>query len=165
MSTTDLPTVDSTLDLVLERVLAAPVDRVWRALTTPEQLKQWFVPRPWQLADCEVDLRPGGIFRTVMRGPEGEEFDSTGCFLDVVPQARLVHTGVLGPDFRPKPVVPGAPEFTAVISLTAVDGGTRYRAHVMHRSTEDQQAHSAMGFHEGWGATLDQMVELLQASA
>jgi hypothetical protein len=57
-------------DLVLERVLDAPRELVWRAMTTPEHLKRWWAPRPYQTTECEIDLRPGGAFRTRMVGPE-----------------------------------------------------------------------------------------------
>src|SRR5215510_9143120 len=69
------------LDLVLERVIDIPPQKVWRAWTTPEQLKRWFTPKPWTTVDCEIYLRPGGIFRTVMRSPEGQEFPGAGCYL------------------------------------------------------------------------------------
>lgn len=60
---------DPKLDLVLERVVDVPRELVWKARTTPEHLKKWFTPAPWTTVDCEIDLRPGGIFRTVMRSP------------------------------------------------------------------------------------------------
>ena len=58
---------DPRLDILLERTVAAPVKRVWAAWTVPARLHEWFVPSPYTLTDCEVDLRPGGVFRTVMR--------------------------------------------------------------------------------------------------
>ena len=69
---------DPKLDLVLERVVDVPRELVWKAWTTPEHLKHWFVPKPWTITDCEIDLRRGGIFRTVMRSPEGQEFPNVG---------------------------------------------------------------------------------------
>ena len=48
-----------------------PRELVWLAWTTPEHVKQWFTPAPWTTVDCEIDLRPGGIFRTVMRFHQG----------------------------------------------------------------------------------------------
>jgi uncharacterized protein YndB with AHSA1/START domain len=60
---------DPKLDLVLERIVDVPRERVWMAGTTPEHVKKWFTPVPWQTVDCEIDLRPGGIFRRVMRSP------------------------------------------------------------------------------------------------
>ena len=73
MSTATVQT-DSKLDLVLERVVDVPRELVWAAWTKPEHIMKWFTPAPWTTVDCEIDLRPGGIFRTVMRSPEGQEF-------------------------------------------------------------------------------------------
>jgi uncharacterized protein YndB with AHSA1/START domain len=80
----DLPATDPELDLVLERVVDVPPALVWRAWTEPERLKRWFTPKPWQTVECEIDLRPGGIFRTTMRSPEGEDTPHVGCYLEVV---------------------------------------------------------------------------------
>ncbi len=82
---------DPRLDLVLERIVGVPRALVWTAWTVPEHVKKWFTPAPWTTVDCEIDLRPGGIFRTVMRSPEGKEFANVGCFLEVVEnqKARL----------------------------------------------------------------------------
>lgn len=146
------------LDLVLTREVDVPPHLVWRAWTEPELLKQWFTPVPWRTTECEIDLRPGGIFRTVMRGPAGEVNDSTGCFLEVVPNQRLVFTDALGPGFRPMP----KPFMTAVISLEAIPGGTRYIARAMHKDDADREAHAAMGFDQGWGTALDQLVALMR---
>jgi uncharacterized protein YndB with AHSA1/START domain len=51
--------------------------------------------------DCEIDLRPGGIFRTTMRSPEGEEFPNFGCYLEVIPNEQLIWTNALQPGYRP----------------------------------------------------------------
>ena len=65
-----------TFDLVLERTLDAPRDLVWAAQTQPEHLKHWFAPKPYEITEAEVDLKPGGIFRVRMFGPDG--FDNQG---------------------------------------------------------------------------------------
>ena len=126
---------DPKLDLVLERVVDVPAELVWRAWTTPEHLKKWFTPVPWETVDCEIDLRPGGIFRTVMRGPEGQQFDNTGCYLEIVENEKLVWTGALGPGYRPRPASftsGGAFLMTAVISLLPLGQRTKYTALVIH---------------------------------
>jgi uncharacterized protein YndB with AHSA1/START domain len=70
MTRTITDKLDAKLDLVLERIVDVPPKLVWAAWTTPEFLKQWFTPAPWETVDCEIDLRPGGVFRFVMRSPE-----------------------------------------------------------------------------------------------
>src|SRR4029077_16465362 len=83
------------LDLLLERVVDVPPELVWAAWTVPEHVKQWFTPAPWTTVDCEIDLRPGGIFRTVMRSPEGQEFPNVGCYLEIIKSRKLVWTVAL----------------------------------------------------------------------
>ena len=151
------------LDLVLERVVPVSPDRIWRAWTEPEQLKQWFCPRPWRTTECEIDLRPGGVFRTVMQSPEGEDMEpGIGCYLEIVPNERLVWTGALGPGFRPVTSASDELVFTAIIAIEPAEGGSKYTAIAMHRDPEGAAKHKEMGFHEGWGAALDQLVELAQ---
>ena len=78
------------LDLVLERIVDVPKELVWKAWTTPEYLKKWFTPAPVETVDCEIDLRPGGIFKTIMRMPDGQEMSNAGCYLEVVENEKLV---------------------------------------------------------------------------
>jgi len=65
------PAINPKLDLVLVRVVDVPRHLVWEAWTKPEHLKVWFCPKPWGVSDCEIDLRPGGVFRTTMLSPDG----------------------------------------------------------------------------------------------
>jgi len=149
---------DPERDLVIEREIDVPVSLVWKAWTTPAHLRNWFVPRPWSVTDCEMDLRPGGICRTVMRSPEGQEFPNVGCYLEVVPEQRLVFTDTLLPGFRPAP----EPFFTAALLLAPNGSGTRYTAIAFHGSDEARRKHEAMGFYDGWNTVIDQMVESIK---
>ncbi len=153
-------TMNPELDLLLEREIDVPPEAVWSAWTTPAQLMQWFCPLPYTTIKCEIDLRPGGKFHTTMRSPEGEEFPGTGCYLEVVPNERLVFTSALGPGFRPNVTSENDFPFTAVITLEATSGGTKYSALAMHADAKGCTSHAAMGFHDGWGKALDQLVEL-----
>lgn len=151
------------LDLLLERTVDVPPELVWRAWTEPDLLKQWFCPVPWGVADAEMDVRPGGIFRTTFRSPEGRLFPNLGCYLDVVPNKRLVWTDALGPGYRPS--VKGYLEkffITAAIQLEPAGKGTRYRAMAIHNDAESRQKHSDMGFQDGWGTVLTQLVDLVK---
>ena len=160
-----LTAFDPTLDLLLVRTTDAPVERVWEAWTNPEQLKQWWTPAPWKTVEAETDLRPGGIFRTVMLSPEGEKFPNLGSYLEVIPNERLVWTAALKPGFRPQATsVLGEILFTAVITFEkTATGGTKYTARVMHQTEEHRQKHEDMGFVGGWSAVWDQLVALIQA--
>lgn len=149
---------DPALDLVLERFIDVPPSAVWRAYTQPEDLKKWFCPRPWQTVECAIELVPGGIFHTVMQGPEGQRHDNTGCYLVVEENRRLIWTGNLGPGFRPQD--PGPMPMTAIITLEAQGSGTLYRAVVQHKDEAGRATHESMGFTLGWGAALDQLVAL-----
>jgi uncharacterized protein YndB with AHSA1/START domain len=166
-ATAPRPAVDPKLDLVLERVIDVPPEKVFAAWTRPELMKQWFTPKPWQTTDVEVDLRPGGIFRTVMRGPEGEENAGTGCILEVVENRKLVWTGAMGPGYRPQSPeeIAKAPFlFTAMVTMEPEGAGTRYRAVAIHADEAGAKAHEQMGFTVGWGMALDQLVELMKRS-
>ena len=153
---------DSKLDLLLERIVDVPRELVWMAWTTPEHLKKWFTPVPWKTIDCEIDLRPGGIFRTVMQSPEGKDFPNLGSYVEVIPHEKLVWTNALLPGFRPiygPTACPGEEfAFTAVLSLEQHANGTKYTALVIHADEESRKKHEALGFHEGWGKALDQLV-------
>ena len=157
------------LDLVLERVVDVPRELIWAAWTTPEQIKKWFCPLPWKTIDCEIDLRPGGVFRTVMRSPEGQEFPNAGCYLEIINNQKLVWTNALAPGFRPvgQPVASPGHEceeflFTVTISLEPHGTGTKYSALVMHMDKDSRIKHEKMGFHDGWGAALDQLVAMIK---
>ncbi|MBA4758361.1 SRPBCC family protein [Sphingosinicella sp.] len=153
-------TPDPTLDLVLDREIDVPVELVWEAWTSPESIKEWFCPKPWSVSSCEIDLRPGGRFNTVMRSPEGDEFPNSGCYLEVVPNKRLVFTDTLLPGFRPSP----KPFFTAALLLEPTATGTRYTAIAIHGNEETRKQHEEMGFHDGWGTVVDQLVAHIKAS-
>lgn len=151
--------VDPKLDLVLEREIDVPVELVWTAWTTPRHIREWFVPKPWTITACEIDLRPGGAFNTTMRSPEGDEFPNSGCYLEIVPNRRMVWTDTLLPGFRPAP----KPFFTAALLLEPNGHGTRYTAIAIHGDEETRKSHEEMGFFDGWGTVASQMVEYIKA--
>ena len=151
-------------DLVLERTLDAPVSLVWKAYTDPEHLKRWFAPKPYEITECELDLRPGGIFRIRMTGPDN--FDTghgtAGCVLEVVEREKLTWTSALGPGYRPNQLGEGCESFpmTAVVTFAdAGNGKTHYRAVALHKDETDRDTHEKMGFHDGWGTVSRQLEE------
>ena len=79
-------------DLVIERIFDAPREQVWRAWTEPELFMRWWGPSNFTSPSCRMDVRPGGSYIWSMRDPGGNDYFSTGSFLEVVPPERLVYT-------------------------------------------------------------------------
>lgn len=156
------------LDLVLERVVDISPALIWRAWTEPQHLVKWFTPKPWETIECDFDLRPGGKFFTVMQSPEGEQFPSTGCYLDVVANRKLIWTNAMEPGYRPIAKKSGPSScgdflFTAALTLEPVGTGTKYTATVIHSEEAGRKQHEEMGFHDGWGTALDQLVAYMKS--
>lgn len=143
-------------ELILTRLIDAPPGKVYSAWTEPALLKQWFCPKPWTVASAELDVRPGGASAIVMRSPEGQEFPSTGVYLEVVENQRLVFTDAYTRAWEPS----AKPFMTGIITFENEGGQTRYTARVLHWSAADRKTHEEMGFHEGWGKATDQLAEL-----
>lgn len=147
-------------ELVLDRVLDAPRDAVWRCWTDPKLLEQWFCPKPWYVTDVVLELHPGGEFSSVMHGPEGEEFPNTGVTLEVIEGRKLVFTDAFKPGWLPS----GRPFMAAEVTLEdAGEGRTRYVATARHWTEEALKEHEAMGFHPGWNAAADQLETLAKS--
>ncbi len=142
-------------ELTISRFISAPPAKVWRAWSTPEHLAQWWIPEPIECQVVKLDLRPGGGFETRMRQGDGDfEPHVEGCFLDVVPEQRLVFTTALGEGWQPlEPWL----ALTAIIAFEAEGDGTRYSARVLHKTPADSRKHEEMGFYDGWGTTIDQL--------
>ena len=150
-------TINPKLDFVLERFIDAPKHLVWEALTKPEHLKEWYMPKPWgAVSNCEMDVRPGGIFSINIATAEGE-LPNLGCFLEVIPMQRLVWTSMLFPGYRPA-VFDDIP-ITAIVTMETVGTGTRYVFTALHRDEADLEKNKASGFYQGTEIAVDQFVE------
>jgi uncharacterized protein YndB with AHSA1/START domain len=146
---------DPRLDFAIERFIDAPVQLVWEALTSPEHIKEWYMPKAWgRVAKCKLDLRPGGIFSIDIAVGDGREVPNVGCVLDVVPTERLVWTSMLFPGYRPA-VFDDIP-ITAVMTMKSEGTGTRYVFTALHRDEEDFQKNKTSGFYEGTEIAIDQ---------
>ena len=124
--------------LTIDRMLDAPVEKLWRCWTEPELFQQWFCPRPWYVTGVRMDLRPGGEFHSVFNGPDGESFENAGVFLDVEPLRRLVSTDAFRPGW-----IPSGRAFMAAETLFEDAGGgkTRYVARAMHWDRDTLEEH------------------------
>ena len=155
-------TIDPKLDFAIERFIDAPTRLVWEALTNPEHLKEWYMPRAWgRVARAEMDVRPGGIIRIDIATGDGREVPNLGCILDVVPMERLVWTSMLFPGYRPA-VFDDIP-ITAIMTMESVGAGTRYVFTALHRDEADLEANKTSGFYQGTEIAVDQLVEHVMA--
>jgi len=144
-------------ELMLTRLINAPREKVYRAWTDPELLKQWFAPLPYTTPVADLDVRPGGANFIVMRGPDGKDMPNRGVYLEVVPNERLVFTDAYVNAWEPSE----KPYMTVILAFEDQDGKTRYTARVRHWTVTDREAHEKMGFHQGWGICTDQLTALV----
>jgi uncharacterized protein YndB with AHSA1/START domain len=150
--------VNPNTDFVIERFIDAPRQLVWEALTKPEHLKAWYMPKAWgAVAACELDVRPGGMFSVDISVGEGQVVPNLGCFVDVVPMERLVYTSMLFPGYRPA-VFDDIP-ITAIVTLQSEGTGTRYVFTALHRNEADLETNRTSGWAEGTEIATQQLLE------
>ncbi len=150
-------------ELTISRIINASPAKVWEAWSKPEHLAKWWIPAPIECKVVKLDLRPGGGFETLMREGSGEFRPHVeGCFLDIAPEHRMVWTTALAEGWQP--IEPWL-ALTAIITFEAEGQGTRYSARVLHKSPADSRKHEDLGFHEGWGATIDQLAAFAESLA
>jgi uncharacterized protein YndB with AHSA1/START domain len=138
-------------DLVITRIFRAPRLLTFEAWTKAEHVARWFAPRPLSMASCEVDFRPGGAFRFIMRAPDGTEYPFDGVFREIIVPERIVFTGTIHE----------GNSTMATITFTEHDGKTTL---TMHQSFTFESA-ATRGAKQGWTATLDQLGGHLEQQA
>jgi uncharacterized protein YndB with AHSA1/START domain len=133
-------------EIVLTRLLDAPRELVWRALTEPEHLIRWWGPNGFTNTFHEIDVREGGVWRFVMHGPDGSDYDNFVRFIEVVPPERLVYDhGVSENDVM----------FQACLTLDEVGDGTVVTLRTVFPSVEARdRAIKEVGAIEGGNQTL-----------
>ena len=138
-------------EIVLTRVFDAPRSLVFDAFTKPELLKRWFGPRGWSLVVCEIDLRVGGSWRFVLRGPDGKDMGMRGVYREIMAPDRSVHTESFD-DF------PGESLVTTV--LVEDRGRTTLTATIRYPSQEIRDAVIKSGMEHGAAESYDKLAEL-----
>jgi len=142
------------LEIVMTRAFDAPRALVYEAFSKPELLRQWFGPRGWSLAVCEVDLRVGGGFRFVLRGPDGKEMGMRGTYLELAPPERSVHLESFD-DY------PGESHVTSL--FVEKSGQTTLTVTVLYPSKQVRDAVIQSGMEHGAAESYDRLAELLMA--
>ena len=147
-------------ELVLERIVDAPRERLFDGWTNPKLMPQWFAPAPLVTTVHELDLRPGGAIRIAMRDPSsGAEYPASGVYLEIVKNERIVWTDAYSAGWQPS----AKPFMTAIITFEDAGAGkTKYTARARHWTVADREAHEKMGFQQGWSMCLDQLVAMVK---
>ena len=143
--------------ILIEREFAAPAHLVWRAVTEPELVRQWWHAGRGAMTTCEIDLRVGGAWRYAMRPAGGEEFAFYGEFLELVPDEKVVQTETSSrsPTIRR----------LNTMTLTERDGVTLLRTLVHHDSQESRDMHINSGMEAGMQDAFDRLERIAIALA
>ncbi len=152
-------------DLVISRIIDAPVELVWKAWTEPERLMRWWGPKDFTSPSCKLDLRVGGKYLFCMRDPDGKDYWSTGVFREIVPQQRLSFTDSFAdPQGN---VVPASyygfdapfPE-ELLVTVTFEDLGGKTQLTMKHTGFPDAENKDMAGL--GWNQSFDKLDVSLQ---
>ena len=151
-------------ELVFERVLDAPRERVWQAWTDPEHIKQWWGPKDFTAPSIESDFREGGKYLWAMKSPEGQEYWSTGTFHEIVPMERLVVTDSFA-DEKGNVVPPShygmegdhPMEGRVTVTFEELDGKTKLTVRYAGMAPSETRDMAE----QGWNETLDKLAASL----
>jgi uncharacterized protein YndB with AHSA1/START domain len=102
-------------ELVITRVIDAPLDLVWLAFTDPEQIIRWWGPNGFRTTTTVMDVRPGGTWRFVMHGPDGHDYENRITYLEVDAPHRLAYKHGGGDDVEPV-------NFSVTVTFEDADG-------------------------------------------
>jgi uncharacterized protein YndB with AHSA1/START domain len=146
-------TLPSDLEILMTRVFDAPRHQVFEAHTRPEHVRRWWGLRGSEMPVCEMDLRPGGAWRYVLREGDGQEYGFRGVYREITPPDQLVYTFIFEP----------MPQHEALITLTFAEneGRTTLTQTILHKSTEARAGHLHSGMEAGATETLNRLAELL----
>jgi uncharacterized protein YndB with AHSA1/START domain len=145
-------------EIVMSRIFDAPRNLVFEAWTKPELLKRWLGVRGgWSMVVCEVDLRVGGAYRFVWRGPDGAEMGMGGVYREIAPPERLVAT-----ESFDDPWYPGEALDTTV--LVEEGGKTTVTTTVVYESEEIRDAVLESGMARGVAESYDMLAEYLAST-
>jgi uncharacterized protein YndB with AHSA1/START domain len=138
--------------IVLERVLDAPPALVFRCWTDPEHMARWWAPHGFTNPVCVLDVRIGGAWRIVMRGPDGTEYPCHGVYQDIVPAERLVFTNI-ATDPAGNPALDGR----TTVTFAEQNGRTRMTVSTGAIALTDFAMAYLQGMETGWTQSLKRL--------
>ena len=146
-------------DIVINRVFALPVSKVWRALTEAEQFKKWWGPEGFTCPYSTMEVKVGGKYLSCMRGPDGKEYWSTGVVKELIPEKKLVVTDHFSDDKgNIKPAseygMPGdwPNELLITFEVQEANGATKFR--LRHEGIPEEMHDECV---KGWNESFDKL--------
>ena len=158
-------------EFILTRIINAPRALVWKAWTDPKHMAQWWGPHSVTNPVCQMDVRPGGAWRIIMRLPDGVDYPITGVYLEIVKPERLIRTmdcsehpeawhDLVKPD-RQKGERNPAGEMLQTVTFEDQGGRTKLTIRTRFNSVAIRDAMVKMGMTEGWTQSLERLEALL----
>jgi uncharacterized protein YndB with AHSA1/START domain len=110
-------------ELIISRLLDAPVDLVWEAWTNPEHIKNWWGPTGFTNTIHRMDVKAGGAWELTMHGPDGVDYKNKSVFREIVKFKKIVFEHF-------------SPNFTATIEFDPKGEQTQIKWHMLFESKE-----------------------------
>lgn len=140
-------------ELIISRVFHAPRKLVFKAWTDPEHLPQWWGPRGFTITVQEIDVRPGGVWRYVMHGPDGVDYLNKIVYIEVVSPERLVYSHGGGEEDE---------QFRVTVTFAEQGNKTELTMRMLFKSAAElEQVVKEYGAIEGAKSTLDRLEKQL----
>ena len=146
-------TLTSDTEITMTREFAAPAALVFEASTRPEHVRRWWGPRDHEMITCDIDLRPGGSWRWVLRDREGNEVGFHGVCQETDPPSRIVHTECFDP----------VPDDESLVTVTFEerDSRTLMTSASRYSSKEVRDIVIQSGMEAGAAESLDRLAEIV----
>jgi uncharacterized protein YndB with AHSA1/START domain len=145
-------------EVTITRVFDAPRELVFKAWTDPKLLEQWWGPEYFSVPYCEVDVRPGGVFRVHMRGPDGVIYPGGGMYHEIVEPERLVITTTAFEDEAGIPKL----EVRNTITFAELEAGkTKLTLHALVITAAPEVQAALAGMEQGWKQSFDKLNRFL----
>jgi len=163
-----VPAANDAKDFVLVRTFRAPRKLVYEAWTDPKKMAHWWGPKNFTAPVIDMDVRVGGQYRWVMRGPDGVEYPVKGEFMVVKPYEQLAFSedcsehpadwfDMVCPDRDPSDPTPVLNLVTEVTFEDAGEGQTKLTIRSAYPTTAMRDAFVKVCMREGWMQSLDKM--------
>jgi len=143
-------------ELLISRLLDAPVELVWEVWTQPEHIALWWGPDGFTNTIQTMDVQPGGEWNLVMHGPDGTDYKNKSIFKEIIPYRKLVYEHISGPTFTATiefesrgdqthlswhMLFETAEEFIKVVKTFKADEGLKQNVEKLHAYLTDVRIH------------------------